>query len=155
MKKYYFDANALIKYYKKETGSEKIDDLIENAKPILISRLTFLETIGVLAKFTRKKLIREKDLMEVIESLRRNIGKNNQIRSFQMIPISDNIFQLAEAILLENLASNIQTNDALHLAIVKNLESQAIMVTSDGAMENVCSQIDVESYNPETEALND
>jgi predicted nucleic acid-binding protein len=47
--RYYFDANALIKYYTKEPGSLQISRLVSNAKPILISPLTLIESINVLA----------------------------------------------------------------------------------------------------------
>ncbi len=44
--KYYFDANALVKYYREEQGSLQIKRLVSNAKPILISPLTLYSTRG-------------------------------------------------------------------------------------------------------------
>jgi PIN domain nuclease of toxin-antitoxin system len=48
--KYYFDANALLKYYQDEQGSLQIHRLVSNEKPILVSPLTLVECVGVLMK---------------------------------------------------------------------------------------------------------
>jgi len=154
VKRYYFDANALIKYYKSEEGSDQIVDLVKTMKPILISQLTFLETISVFIKFRRKKLIRKRQLDDIVKLLKQDIEYDEKISSFQMIAMPEGIFQLAESILLENADAAIQTNDALHLAIVKKQINQTIMVTSDGAMKNVCERIEIESYNRESTLAN-
>jgi len=164
VKKYYFDANALVKYYKasvdyyeNEKGCEQIVDLVSISKPIFISPLTLIETIGFFTKFifrsqigkkSRKKRLNELDIL--MDFLQRNIGHNgDNPRPFQMITMPEGIFQLAESILLENADAAIQTNDALHLAIVKKQINQTIMVTSDGAMKNVCAQVNIPIYDPE------
>jgi len=154
VKRYYFDANALIKYYKSEKGSDQIIDLVKIAKPILISQLTFLETISVFIKFRRKKLIRKRQLDDIVKLLKQDIEYDEKISSFQMISLHNDIFQLAESILLENADAAIQTNDALHLAIVKKQINQTIMVTSDNSLKNVCERIEIESYNPESAPSN-
>jgi len=153
VKRYYFDANALIKYYKSEEGSDQIIDLVKTEKPILISQLTFLETISVFIKFRRKKLIRKRELDDIVKLLKQDIEYDEKISSFQMITMPEGIFQLAESILLENADAAIQTNDALHLAVVKKLAFQATMVVSDKALKNVCHQMDVESYDPEKDGF--
>jgi predicted nucleic acid-binding protein len=49
--RYYFDANALVKYYREEQGSLQIKRLVSNSKPILISPLTLVECVSVFMNF--------------------------------------------------------------------------------------------------------
>jgi predicted nucleic acid-binding protein len=174
VKKYYFDTNALVKYYKasvdyygngkgseQEKGCEQVVNLVKTARPILISPLTLVETIGCFTKLFRKgsgvktTVRRREELYGIIELLKGDIGENDTIRPFKMIPVPDGFFTLAESILIENADSNIQTNDALHLAIAKKLESSLespiVMVTSDNSMKNVCGLMRLESYDSEIE----
>jgi hypothetical protein len=51
---------------------------------------------------------------------------------------------------LENAKFAIGSNDALHLAIVKKLPlDKVIMVTSDQSLQKVCEQTQVPFYDPE------
>ena len=67
-----------------------------------------------------------------------------------MVELPDNVFRLAETILLEHAKFAISSNDALHLAIVKKLPlDKVIMVTSDQSLQNVCEPAQVPFYDPE------
>jgi predicted nucleic acid-binding protein len=61
--RYYFDANAFIKYYTKEPGSLQISRLVSNAKPILISPLTLIESI--LLQYARRFSIGTNDALHL------------------------------------------------------------------------------------------
>ena len=53
---YYFDANALFKYYQNEKGSLRIRRLVARTPhPILVSELTLLECFGIAVKRHRQK----------------------------------------------------------------------------------------------------
>jgi len=148
---YYFDTNALLKYYgqyhKKETGEAEVNRLVLNHHPILISNLTILECCHVLMKAKRKGLIRTRR----ITNLYQRLGKDIDGEIFKIVPVSEASFKLATEIILEDAkTSSIGSNDALHLAIVKKLPAQPVMVTSDHSMQNVCKRQAIPFFDPET-----
>lgn len=158
--RYYFDANALVKYYhpflkhnQEEEGILQIRRLVSNSpEPILISPLTSLELICKLTQFFRKKSLKRKRLNTIITLLKKDISKNRiTTRPFQMVTMPDNANRLAEIILLEHVQFAISANDALHLAIVQSLPLQptTVMVTSDHSLQRVCERIQISFYDPE------
>ena len=155
---YYFDANALLKYYhpllkhhQDEKGILPIRRLVSNSlSPILISPITSLELVGKFTQFFRQGLIKRKRLHTVITLLKKETGTNATARPFEIFELPDNVFRLAETILLEQAKFAIGSNDALHLAIVKKLSlDKVIMVTSDQSLQKVCTQTQVPFYDPE------
>ncbi len=162
MKNHYFDANALIKYsplknYKQEKSIENIELLVKNSTiPILISSLTLLETYGVLIKSFHQKILgvkgRRKRLDKIISMLHKELQDK---KHFCILPppISDT-FGKAQSILLEHATRfAIGSNDALHLAIVLQQFPKPTLVTSDKSMKNVCSELEIEVYDPENELV--
>jgi len=159
-KRYYFDTNALLKYYnpllkhfQEEQGILRIRRLVANSDlPILISPMTSLELVGKVTAFFRQKLVQKKTLRTIITHLRKDIAINPTSRPFEMLECPDNVFRLAETILLEHAKFAIGSNDALHLAIVKKLQLyQPIMVTSDKSLQRVCESLQMSFYDPETQ----
>ncbi len=80
--RYYFDANALFKYYQYEKGHLKIRRLVALAPtPVLVSQLTLLECFGVAVKRYRKKLLKQKEVKKMFKHLRKDAKSsflNNQ-----------------------------------------------------------------------------
>ncbi len=152
---YYFDANALFKYYRDQKGSLNIRRLVSNStKPVLLSSLTLLECFGVVMKYYRKKYLKKKDVTKLFKRIRRDAGIiNTSTRPFRIIPMPDRTFSLAQSILLQYACTyQIGSNDALHLAIMKRFdinEKFFIMVTSDNSMKRVCEKICTPIYDPE------
>ncbi len=160
--RYYFDTNALLKYYnpllkqfQEEEGILRIRRLVSNSDiPILISPMTSLELVGKVTAFFRQHLVNKKTLRTITTHLRKDIGVNTTSRPFEMVELPENVFRLAETILLEQAKFAISSNDALHLAIVKKLPYvKAIMVTSDHSLQRVCEQTQVPFYDPEQDKL--
>jgi hypothetical protein len=88
--RYYFDANALLKYYQDEKGSLKIRRLVSNSSsPILISSLTVLECLTVVIKSYRQGVFKKKKAKNIINRLKRDrdIHINGKPRLFQVVPI--------------------------------------------------------------------
>lgn len=125
--RYYFDTNALLKYYnpllkqfQEEQGILQVRRLVANSLvPILVSPMSSLELVGKITAFFRQHLIHKKTLRTVTTHFRKDIGTNTTSRPFEMVELPDNVFRLAETILLEQAKFAISSNDALHLAIVK------------------------------------
>jgi predicted nucleic acid-binding protein len=156
--RYYFDANALLKYYypllkqhREEIGILQIRRLVSSStSPILISPMTSLEVVGKLTQFFRQGLIKRKNLNTIITLLKKETGTKTTHRPFKIVDLPDNVFQLAETILLEHAKFAIGSNDALHLAILQKLDLyQPIMVTSDKSLQRVCESIQMPFYDPE------
>jgi hypothetical protein len=105
--RYYFDTNALLKYYnpllkhfQEEQGILRIRRLVANSYlPILISPMTSLELVGKVTAFFRQKSVQKKTLRTIITHLRKDIGTNPTSRPFEMLELPDNVFRLAETIL--------------------------------------------------------
>ncbi len=155
--RYYFDANALWKFYRpgrKEDGSQRIRYLVSNeADPILVSPLTLLEFFGILMKYRRKRLLKSKAVRKLARLVRHDTGTDTKKRSFAKILMPDGSFRLAENTLLQYAyTSDISSNDALHLAIVKKLHTHfpvIVLVTSDNSMKHICEKLEISCYDPQ------
>lgn len=170
---YYFDTNALWKYYrlsqtypvendvpplnieeKKEKGCLVIRRLVSNSlTSVLVSQLTILEMIGRLMRSRRQRHLKQKGLNKVVKRLRQDICLEEKAHHFRLCSISADDFRLAESILLQYAYHfSISSYDALHLAIVQKLHSYDLtvtMVTSDNSLKRVCEKTGVAFYDPE------
>ncbi|EDN70372.1 conserved hypothetical protein [Beggiatoa sp. PS] len=150
---FYFDANALFKYYHDEKGDLKIRRLVTNAhEPVLVSSLTLLEYFSVVMQYRRKNIFKNKHINTVFSHLKKDARFNTTRHPFQIIPISEEVFFEAQDILFHHARTfQIGSMDALHLAIVKKwpLESPPILVTSDQSMQKVCERISIPFIDPE------
>ena len=155
---YYFDANALFKYYREETGSLAIRRLVANATaPILLSPLTVLECFSVIMGNKRKGSLKKNQANALFHRLRKDMGRDAHThRPFLLIPIPENIYHRAESLLLLHAGQwQFGSNDALHIAIAEKLQShyQAIMATSDRSMKHVCEHLKIPVWDVEKVSL--
>jgi len=154
---YYLDANALLKYYKVEQGSDKISELIDNNdKKIWISKLTLLECCAVLFKYLRISNTEEDKfaMLLIIDQFVIDLENNK----FTVKPFSSNNFDDALDLVLK-YGRNFQFGslDALHAAIVKNTNETTNIVTSDGGKKTeskgkligLCNELGIKAFNPE------
>jgi predicted nucleic acid-binding protein len=152
-KSYYFDTNALLKYYRQERGSLEIQKLVLAAHLILVSPLTLLECYSVLLRYVRKKQLPLAEARLIIKRLHKDSGLLDNISGlFQVVPLPTGSFSKAESILLEQAGQfSFGANDALHVAIASLLPDKPIFVTSDKSLKNVCNNISLHCYDPEFE----
>ena len=151
---YYFDTNALWKFYYGQENYLKIRRLVaSSSSQILVSPLTMIEFVGVLMKYHRKKPVKRKHVNAIIRRMRRDVGTVNRHRPFRVDDLPENVFREAESILLRCGDNAIQTIDALHLAVVVRLDrlstSTIVLVTSDGPLLNAAQKSGVNCYDPE------
>lgn len=151
--RYYFDANALFKYYQDEKGDLKIRRLVSNAsQPILVSSLTLLECLNVVMRCRRKNIFKNRRVNRIFKQLKKDARFNTAHQPFQIIPISEQVFPVAQNILFHHARIfQISSSDALHLAFIKQLplDPSPILVTSDQSMQKVCEQLSISFYDPE------
>lgn len=152
---HYLDANALWKFYRDEPGDVHVRRLVSGSSPqILISPVTVLEFIGVLMKYYRKGLIGRRHVNRIAKRLRRDSALGNTHRPFRMIPLPDGFAREAKGILLQyGCTCSIQTNDAIHLAIVLRLQQDhpPILVTSDQPLQEAAQRRGVIWYDPQAQ----
>jgi len=151
---YYFDTNALLKYYDvngNELGVENVRNLVESEKQVLISELTILETISVLKKKQRTNPNRKKYFRKTIDFILIDIKSK-----FINIPVPEKSFEEAQNILLTYGDFDVGSLDVLHAAIVNNLRDSVHFVTSDGSgggrLIGVCKKLQISVYDPEKNA---
>ena len=153
---YYFDANALWKFYRDEQGDVNVRRLVARSSPqVLVSPLTMLEFFGVLMKYYRQRLIKRKQIHAIAKRLRRDSAIGNVHRPFRMVHIPAGSFRQAQSILLQEASEyNIQANDTLHLAIVLalNAADSVALVTSDGSLQHTARRRGIDWYDPETDS---
>ncbi len=148
-KRYYFDTNALIKYYafKDEKGIEITQKIVDNF-PVFISNLTSLEYFKKLMDFFRKKEINKSNL----KKLTQRFYEDTENR-FILIANPENIFFDAQQLILTyGKTNNISANDALHICIAKCIPN-GIIVTSDRVIKNICDKIQLATFDPESEEI--
>lgn len=155
--RYYFDANALWKFYKpgrEEKGSVCIRRLVSSVSvPILVSPLTVLELVGTLMRRRRQGILKQRSVNKVVSRLKQDIKLNTKIHHFELIAMPQGSFHTAEYILLQHAKTfAIGSNDALHLAIAAKLQAHfpiVALVTSDNSMQKVCEKMQILFHDPE------
>ncbi|MCE5211021.1 MAG: type II toxin-antitoxin system VapC family toxin [Deltaproteobacteria bacterium] len=155
-KRYYFDAAAFLKFYRDETGSIKIRRLVASAsQQILISSVTILEFVNVILKYHRKGHFKKKTTRKIIQRFRRDVSINSKTRPFTVVESSNTLLITAKIILLQYAYyNNIESMDALHLAVIEDLKSKfmnILFVTSDHGLISVCKKSNIDFCDPETD----
>ncbi len=152
---YYFDTNAMIKFYSGQNGTLYLRRLVSTCiiTP-MVSNLTLLELIGVLARFYRKKTIKKHQLLKAVKQIKRDCKYNKPNSKFNVSYIEPIDYFTAQSILLESgTVNSIQTNDALHLAfairIKKKVSQDTCMVTSDGPLILSSQKHNITILNPD------
>lgn len=157
MSTYYFDTNALLKYYGRggEKGRLALRRLVSSSSTILLSPLTQIEYMHVIMKEVRRKHIRKAEATALVERLRRDINASSQksTRPFTAVALPDGCFRRGESLLLNYPSVDIGTIDALHIAIAEKLAVEhvgLVLATSDRGMQFVCKQINLAFFDAET-----
>ena len=112
IKRFFFDTSALIKLYHEETGTNKLDSLIESENPVIvISDLTIIEMISALAKKVRMKVIVKDTFIEVVSDF------ENDLAFYDVIE-TDKTIKTKAVSLIKSIGGEIslKTLDALQLA---------------------------------------
>ncbi|OQY45003.1 MAG: hypothetical protein B6242_11445 [Anaerolineaceae bacterium 4572_78] len=131
-KQYYFDTNALIKYFKikPEEGLTNIARLVsKTTKPILISDWTVLEIVGFICKRYRQGKTKKRKARKVIERLR-----STTIPHFRYFRISPDTIKLSES-----------------MVVKYGFHHELTIKDADGSLINICGKENIDVYDPEKE----
>ena len=116
---HFFDTSAICKHYHAETGTAKVDALLEMPSASqLISRLSVVELHSVFAKKVRIGEL----ATDVFQKLTRRFRGDVAARRLRVIRLTAAHFQSAERLIRRiGLTKNLRTLDALQLAVAINL----------------------------------
>ena len=85
--KIYLDTSSLIKLYHAETGTDKLDKILDNGslEEIILSYITIVEFNSAIWKKVRTKELSKEIAMDIIESF------SNDCSKYSFIPISNDL----------------------------------------------------------------
>lgn len=135
---HFFDTSAIAKHYHVETGTAKVDALLDlpNASQV-ISRLSVIELHSVFAKKVR---IGELD-QAVFQKLTRRFRGDVAARRLRVVRLAVAHFQSAERLIRRiGLTKNLRTLDAIQLAVAPNLNEIGSPIEFVCADQALCAQ---------------
>ena len=141
----YFDTSALVKYYYKEPGTEKVTELIQNiTNEITISEIAIIEFVSSLHKKHRMKELDNEKLQVAITEFKESLS------DFIMEPFTSRIREEAEVIVKRyGKTYSIKTLDAIQLAtynLIAEVESK--FVCADDNLIRIAELYGHETINP-------
>ena len=137
--KFYFDASALLPYYRNESNSLLIQDfLLEVDPPVLTSRLTRVEFALAIARWVRMDGLNEAEACLIENAFTDDIKSG----LFVAQSLSRSHFNQAEK-WISLRRTSLRTLDALHLAF--SWSSEAEMITCDKILHQSASNLGVNS----------
>ncbi len=151
MPNYFLGTRALAKRYKKESGSEYMDRILEQpGSRSLISHLSIVELESVLAIKTRTGEIDEQALQIARRRFRADIARQ---RLLVAPPVHERHFHGAKRLLIQyGVPEGLRTLDALQLAIaldLRQLGQVEVLVAADQRLCHVASMAGCSAVNPE------
>ena len=137
MASYFVDTSAFVKRYHIEIGSDRVAALFDQPENhIFISRLTLVETRSAFAVKVRTGSIDETTAAALWIQILADIASE----SFEVLPILDVHYQLAEALIGRHTRNPLRTLDALQLAVALSRSEQAVLdgfVLADQSLSKV------------------
>lgn len=145
MQYFYFDTSALAKRYSPESGSEKVDSIINNKdNVIVIGNIAIPEIYSALSKKYRTGEISHKDFLSAIYRFEKDIFEN----TYHFLEADNNIITAVKILILTY--SELRTYDSIHLALALELsELNPTVVTSDIILYKTCQSEGLKVVNPE------
>ena len=124
-----FDSHALLKFFQKEKGYEKVTELLEEIRKTGVAKYINAINLGEIIYSTKKEFGDQKKL-EVLANIER--------LNFTILPISnDLIFQAAE------YKAQYAISYAGCFALASAVEHKAILVTGDPEFKKVSHLVDI------------
>lgn len=108
MPDYFLDSSALVKGYRQEVGTSRVNQLLGGPDPLIISQLAHLEVSSALVRRARESRISDQELQQSLHELDREVA-----RSLETIRLDDAL--IASAIQLTRNHA-LRAADAIQLA---------------------------------------
>ncbi len=136
---YYIDTSALLPYYREESMSQQVENLLSSLRPpLLISNLTKVEFTSAVARWVRMG-----ELSDIHANLLENtFNKDLNSGLFMCYQITPSHFSQAEK-WLSSRKTSLRTLDALHLACCWDYTDK--LITCDTIMHRSATIFGIES----------
>lgn len=142
MTTYVVDTSALFKCYVPEHGSERMEALLFQGADVSISSITQVELLSGLQRLCSvHQVIGDEQLEAVWTSFAIDVGSGR----LQIVPVSAEIIHESTRLLRSRYITPV---DALQLATVRSLGTQAILVSSDQKMNQIAKELGLLVLNP-------
>lgn len=142
----YLDTSALAKKYIKESGSEKVKDILGKEAIIATSKLTYAEMLSALIRRTRSGDISKSEAERFISDF------ENDWSEFYSVGVKDDIFSIIKRVI--GLYS-LRGVDSIHLAsavwLKEMLKEDIAFVASDANLLEAAQREGLHIINPEGE----
>jgi len=142
---YFFDTSALAKLFHEETGSDIIEDLVNDQNnEIWVSELIRLEFLSSVYRRFRQEELSEEEVNNVIDDF------DEQLQLFHMEPLGSGVVIESEQLMKEyGKTEGLRSLDALHLGACRLLAEQDwVFVCADSRLCDIASQCDIKVKNP-------
>ncbi|BBO88162.1 type II toxin-antitoxin system VapC family toxin [Desulfosarcina ovata] len=137
--RFYLDTSALLPYYREESVSRKIQDLLISFQPpVIISDLVKVEFASALARWVRMDEILEEQAV----LLEKTFTKDVNAGLFLSKPMKSTYYSQAERWITSRKTA-LRTLDALHLACSWSLDAE--LVTCDRILHQAAKKLGVPS----------
>ena len=155
MSKYFFDTNALVKYYYQyELGSEVVNPLIQDeANKCFISNWGIIEFHSALGRIVRGNKLTKKQFYKLISRFR----ADTDAKVFILENIPKLYIKKASNLIIKigverKKGLNLSSGDSIQLLAFEELRKRfpdICMVTSDKVFGNICSELGYSLIDPE------
>jgi predicted nucleic acid-binding protein len=123
MARYFLDSSALVKRYRPESGTAKIDSLFAEARHrLLISRLALVETQSAFTRLVREQILSQDEFAQLLRQVDDDVASG----VVQIVGLSNRTLEDAAAILTTvGLKIPLRTLDAIHAASAQKLHQRS------------------------------
>lgn len=137
--RYYFDTSALLPYYRHESISDRIQNMLSKVRPpVILSDLTRVEMASAIARWTRMKEIDDSQAILIENTFYQDISQG----LYLIQPLTAIHFQQAEKWLSARKTA-MRTLDALHVACCWGFQTE--LVTCDHIMHEAATALGLKS----------
>jgi predicted nucleic acid-binding protein len=143
--KLFIDSSALVKFFHKEEGSQRVTELIVSEEnEVWISEIASIEFVSAVFRRFRNKEIDEDKLNNAIS------GFEEQMITFNVEPLGHAVIKEAESLIKQHGKSQgLRTLDALHLSTFNLIaEKDWLFVAADETLCKVVHQMGYNFINP-------
>jgi uncharacterized protein len=142
---YFLDSSALVKGYRTEAGTPRVNQLLRGLDPLIISQLAHLEVSSALVRRAREPQVSSQKLQQSLDEIDREVA-----RSMEVISIDDDL--IIDAVRLTRnyglrAADAIQLASAL-IARTHRLPQEFIFVSADDELNSAAAAEGLHVENP-------
>lgn len=140
----FFDTSALVKRYYEESGTARVDELIEGDEPVVITSLTVIETISAFRRKYNRTEIGEDAVNKLLAAF-----FEEALAEFVILPMEESIQQFSFDLVLED---DLRTLDSLQLSAALSITADDVavsFVTADSELASVARTRGLTAVNPD------